>query len=141
MTWQGGVAALAGGVLIGVAAWVLLHFNGRVAGVSGVLGRALVTRGTEADWRWAFIGGLLVGGVLLQVVAPGAIGDPVTRPAPMVAAAGLLVGVGTQLGNGCTSGHGVCGLPRRSLRSLVAVVTFMAVGIGTVAVQRLLGGA
>lgn len=141
MTWESGLASLVGGVLIGLAAWVLLFFNGRIAGVSGVVGRAVVTRGAERDWRFAFLGGLLLGGVLLRVFWPAALGGPVLQNGPLLVLAGLLVGVGTQLGNGCTSGHGVCGLSRRSGRSLVAVMTFMGVAMVTVLVQRLAGGA
>jgi uncharacterized membrane protein YedE/YeeE len=127
--------ALAGGALIGLAASVALLGNGRIAGISGTLGRAFDT-GEGRDFRVPFLLTLVVVGALAYAVAPSAFGTPL-RSTPMLALAGLLVGVGTALGNGCTSGHGVCGLSRLSPRSLVAVVTFMLTGGITVA---LVGG-
>jgi len=140
MTLGTAVGSLVGGILIGLAAWLLLALNGRVAGISGVLGRALVTDGPERDWRLAFLGGLLLGGLVLRVVSPGLLAGTAVESVPVLVMSGLLVGVGTQLANGCTSGHGVCGLGRRSPRSLAAVVTFMGAGMITVMVQRLLTG-
>jgi hypothetical protein len=135
------LAAAAGGVLLGLAASAYLLFEGRIAGVSGFLGRAFLARGEERKVRFGFLGGLVAGGVLLRVLFPSAFGAPIAS-LPILAVGGLLVGYGTQLGNGCTSGHGVCGLGRRSPRSLVAVLTFMAVAFATVFVTRhLLGGA
>lgn len=133
--------SLAGGAIIGLAATLFLYFNGRVAGVSGITG-GLVGGAEGRPWRLAFLGGLLAGGLLLKWLRPEAFGAlPVRSPALLVAA-GLLVGYGTRLANGCTSGHGVCGLSRGSLRSLAATLTFMATGAGTVLVTRhLLGGA
>ncbi len=124
------VSALVGGALIGLSASALLLFNGRIAGISGIVGGLVQPRRGEIAWRVAFLAGLLAGGLLLawrwpQAVAPRATG----LPGVLMVAAGLLVGFGTQLGNGCTSGHGVCGLSRLSPRSLVAVVTFMATGM------------
>lgn len=129
-------SALIGGVVIGVAASLLLWLNGRVAGISGILAGVLA-RGERA-WRGAFVFGLVAGGALLGLIAPAAIG---TSPAslPLLAGAGVLVGFGTQLGSGCTSGHGVCGLSRLSLRSLVATLSFMAAGAITVFLMRHLG--
>lgn len=128
-------AALAGGVLIGVAAGIFAVFNGRVAGISGILGGLLHPKRRDTAWRAAFIGGLVAAPLLYAAFEP--------LPRPQIAAsdgalilAGLLVGVGTRYGAGCTSGHGVCGLGRLSLRSLVATLTFLTVGIATTYVVR-----
>src|SRR4051812_28596812 len=112
--------ALLGGALIGLAAALLLAGTGRVAGVSGVIGRLLSA--PDRGWRIAFLLGLAAPGAIAAIVAPPAIVS--VRPLAIVALAGVLVGVGTCMGNGCTSGHGVCGLARLSKRSLVAVLTF-----------------
>ncbi len=130
-------SALLGGALIGLAASILLWLNGRIAGVSGIVG-TLFARG-DGGWRVSFVVGLLAGGATVSWLLPSAIG---TSPAslPLLAGAGVLVGFGTQLGSGCTSGHGVCGLSRLSLRSLVATLTFMATGAIAVLVVRHLGG-
>jgi len=128
-------ASLAGGLLIGVAAAMLVLLNGRVAGVSGILGGLLWPRPGEIGWRLAFIGGLLVAPALVRLVA--------SLPAPRIEAgfatlvvAGLAVGVGTSYGSGCTSGHGVCGLSRLSPRSAAATAVFMLAGIATVFAVR-----
>ncbi|HEU4732951.1 MAG TPA: YeeE/YedE thiosulfate transporter family protein [Kofleriaceae bacterium] len=123
-TW---FSALLGGALIGCASALLLLAHGRIAGISGITGGLLQRATPDRGWRLAFLGGLIAAGVVASVIAPTAIGQAV-RPLAAVIAAGLLVGFGTRLGNGCTSGHGVCGLSRWSARSLVAVVTFMATG-------------
>jgi uncharacterized membrane protein YedE/YeeE len=124
--------ALAGGALIGLAASIVLATHGRIAGISGVLGRAL--DGDDGhDFRIAFFGGLVAVGVIAAQLAPSSIGPPV-RGVVVLAVAGLLVGVGTTLGNGCTSGHGVCGIARGSKRSIAAVLTFMATAAITVAI-------
>ena len=134
-------SALAGGVLIGLAASVLLAFNGRVAGITGILAGVLMPTRGEVTWRMTFLVGLLIGGLGMQAFLPERIGESV-RSLGLVAAAGLVVGVGTRLGNGCTSGHGVCGLSRGSPRSLAATATFMGTGMLAAAVVRyLLGGA
>ena len=138
--WTAAARALGGGVMIGLAAWLLLAAHGRVAGISGIAASALSAdkgagEGEGGAWRWLFLGGLVLGGSLTALWL-GAATIP-TRPVALLAGAGLLVGVGTVLGSGCTSGHGVCGLGRRSLRSLVATCVFMAVGLATVAVVRL----
>lgn len=119
--------ALAGGALIGVASALLMLIHGRVAGISGVLGALVPPAEPEAGWRAAFVLGLVGAGAVGAVVAPDAIGAAV-RSTWVVVLAGLAVGVGTQVGSGCTSGHGVCGLARGSRRSLVAVMVFMATG-------------
>lgn len=136
-TW---LMALAGGVLIGLAATLLLWLNGRVAGVSGILAGVVFPRRGEAAWRVAFLAGLvLAGGVSITLLPEMATPREGFSPLLLVAA-GLLVGFGTSLGNGCTSGHGVCGLGRLSLRSLVAVLTFMATAVATTWVVRHVGG-
>jgi len=127
-------AALAGGALIGVSASMMLLLNGRVAGVSGIVGGCLTPMRSEGAWRVTFVAGLVVGGLLLMLFAPQAISFALDRSIPALAVAGLLVGFGTRLGSGCTSGHGVCGLSRGSIRSLVATLTFMAAGFATAAV-------
>ncbi len=133
-------AALAGGGLIGLAAALLILFNGRIAGISGVLGGLLRSPFKDAGWRVAFIAGLLVAPSLYALV----FGMPEIRieaGTPVLVVAGLLVGVGTRYGSGCSSGHGVCGLSRFSPRSLVATLLFMGAGVVTVFVVRhVLGG-
>ncbi len=128
-------SSLAGGVLIGIAAAMLLLLNGRIAGISGILGGLLKPVSGEVGWRVAFIAGLLVSPLAYRLVA--------ALPWPQIEAsygalvlAGLLVGVGTRYGGGCTSGHGVCGLSRLSPRSLVATLAFMGAGFATVFVIR-----
>lgn len=122
--------ALWGGVLIGVASWLMLAGLGRISGVSSIASDALTAPASTSGWRWAFLLGLVGGGAVFAAW----LGTPVValRSPLLLVPAGLLVGVGTVLGSGCTSGHGVCGLGRRSRRSLVAVVTFMATGFATV---------
>lgn len=134
-TWN----ALAGGALIGLAASVLLLANGRVAGISGMIGGLVAPTRGEVRWRLAFLVGLLAAGALGAALLPDRLGES-PRALPVVALAGLLVGVGTRLGNGCTSGHGVCGISRRSPRSLVATAVFIATGGVTVLAMRVLGG-
>jgi uncharacterized protein len=132
--------AIAGGALIGVSASLLLLGLGRIAGISGIVaGVFLPTRG-DVGWRALFLLGLVLAGAVALLVAPEHIG---TSPRPLIALAlgGLLVGVGTRLGSGCTSGHGVCGISRLSQRSLVATATFMLAAIATTAVLRWLAGA
>ncbi len=134
------VSALAGGMMIGGAAVLLLWLNGRIAGVSNVANGLLAWKPGDILWRLLFLGGLASGAGVFY----GFFGDiPVARPdfpGWLLAAGGLLVGFGTSLGNGCTSGHGVCGLGRLSLRSLVATVVFLLAGIVTTFVVRHLFG-
>jgi len=129
------VTALAGGVLIGAASVWLLAANGRIAGVSGILHGLFAQPPGDRRWRAAFIAGLIVAGIAWHLfgLAPNARED---FPPGWAAAAGLLVGFGTRVGGGCTSGHGVCGLGRFSLRSLVAVIVFMATGMAATFVMR-----
>jgi uncharacterized protein len=129
--------SLLGGMLIGIATWLLLASIGRVAGISGIVTSAFTER-KDRDWRWAFIAGLIAGGALFTWLLNAAAIAP--RAPELLIAAGLLVGVGTVIGSGCTSGHGVCGLSRGSVRSLAATLTFMGAGVATVAALRALGG-
>jgi uncharacterized protein len=131
--------ALIGGVLIGIAVATFVLLNGRIAGISGVLGGLLTPRRGDIGWRVAFIGGL-VGAPWLYPLFLGPANSHIDAGFGTLALAGFLVGIGTRYGSGCTSGHGVCGLSRLSLRSLVATLTFMAVGFATVFVTRHLFG-
>jgi hypothetical protein len=134
-------SALIGGAVIGLSAVLLMALLGRVAGISGIVRGIIGPAAGEVGWRAAFLAGL-VGGPVLWGAVGGAVPPVELTAGPWVlAAGGLLVGVGTAIGGGCTSGHGVCGLARLSPRSLVATVTFMAVGIATVFVTRhVIGG-
>ena len=133
-------SALAGGVLIGLSASVLFGLGGRIAGISGIAAGSLFEAGGERRWRLSFLAGLLGAGLVLWLVAPATLA-PSPRPLAWLAGAGLLVGFGTRLGNGCTSGHGVCGVSRLSARSLVATAVFVGSGMLTVALLRLVGAA
>jgi uncharacterized membrane protein YedE/YeeE len=135
------VASLFGGALIGLSASILLLFSGRVAGVSGIVAGLLRPSRGEALWRVLFVAGMLAGGVVMARVHPSAFASTVERSSIALAAAGVLVGFGTRLGNGCTSGHGVCGISRLSLRSIAATATFIVAGVVTVLVVRMLTGA
>lgn len=130
-SWQ---SALAGGALIGLAAVLLMASIGRIAGISGIFANTLSPT-TGFGWQFAFIGGLLASGVAVHLLY-----DPIelqmVSGLPGLAVAGLLVGVGTRLGSGCTSGHGVCGISQLSPRSLVATAVFMSAGIATVYLVR-----
>jgi uncharacterized membrane protein YedE/YeeE len=127
--------ALAGGLLIGLAATLLVLGNGRIAGISGILGGLLDTVSGDLAWRAAFVLGLIAGPGVFRLFA--ALPDAaITSSSPLLVIAGLMVGIGTRYASGCTSGHGVCGLSRGSVRSLAATVTFMAVGFLTVFVTR-----
>ena len=135
------LSAVLGGVMIGAAAALFLILNGRIAGISGILGGLLALPPNGTGWRVAFLGGLVL--APLAYAGLGGSLPPVTVDAsfPLLAVAGLLVGFGARLGAGCTSGHGVCGIGRGSPRSLVATGTFMAVAMLTVFVTRHLVGA
>ena len=132
---------LLGGLLIGGAALLLLGLTGKIAGVSGIVGRVVAPDDPgDRGWRLAFLGGLVLGGLVLQRLAPATLPAGLPASTPVVALAGLLVGWGASAANGCTSGHGVCGLGRRSKRSLAAVLVFMATGILTALFVRPLLG-
>lgn len=123
--------SLAGGALLGLSAALFVLLNGRIAGISGVLGGLLRPRSGDLGWRIAFVAGLLLAPVLYGLVTELPV-MVVAANAPTLVLAGLLVGVGTRLGSGCTSGHGVCGISRLSPRSMVATTCFMASGFLTV---------
>lgn len=133
-------SSLAGGVLIGLSAALLILGSGRVAGISGIVGGLLKPGGPDTVWRLAFLGGLLAAPLLWRLFAVLPEAQPVTGGG-MLVVAGLLVGIGTRYGSGCTSGHGVCGLSRLSPRSLVATLAFMGAGFAIVYVVRHLLGA
>jgi uncharacterized protein len=129
-------AALGGGILIGLSAVLLLCLNGRIAGISNLLGGLVGAPAADVPWRLLFLAGLVAGVAVFQGIV-GAVPEARTAFPPwLLAAGGLLVGFGTSLGNGCTSGHGVCGLGRLSLRSFAAVVVFLGTGIVTAIVVR-----
>ena len=133
------LAGLAGGVLIGLAAAVMLLGLGRIAGVSGIAAKAagLGGSGIARSGAWTFVIGLPLGALVVSMLQGGI--EARFARAPVLIVAGLLVGIGTRLGSGCTSGHGVCGVSRLSARSIVATLTFMAAGIATVAAMNALG--
>lgn len=136
--------SLIGGLLIGLSVSLLFLGSGRVAGISGVLGGLLGSAPGERSWRALFLAGLLAGGLAMRFLAPASffgVAMSGHRSVLLLVAGGLLVGFGTRLGGGCTSGHGVCGLSRLSTRSLAATLTFMATGALTVYVARHLVGA
>ncbi len=129
--------ALAGGILLGIASAAFILVNGRVLGISGILGGLLVPKRSDSSWRVFFLLGMLLAPASLALLAPGLISAPRIEAGNVaIVAAGLLVGLGTRYGSGCTSGHGVCGLSRLSPRSLVATAAFMASGFATVYVIR-----
>jgi uncharacterized membrane protein YedE/YeeE len=135
------VASTIGGLLIGLSASALLLLDGRIAGISGVLGNAIAPEDGDRIWRLLFLAGLAAGGLALRVVRPAAFEAGASGSIALLVIAGLLVGFGTRLGGGCTSGHGVCGIARLSPRSIVATLVFMAAGMATVFVVRhVLGG-
>jgi uncharacterized membrane protein YedE/YeeE len=126
------LSALIGGALIGLAAALLWWTLGRIAGVSSILGNVVAEPGADSAWRIAFLAGLLVAGLGTVLLVPEAVHFDLKAGAGQLLIAGLLVGFGTQMGGGCTSGHGVCGIGRLSLRSIVATLCFMSGGILTV---------
>lgn len=131
---------LVGGLLIGVAVSMMLYLNGRVTGISGIIYGATVNpiKGDRA-WRWYFISGMLIGGFILKVLKSEAFAGGLSTPDWTLVLGGLLVGFGTVMGSGCTSGHGVCGTSRLSARSMAATVTFILAGVFAVYVFRRLG--
>lgn len=131
-----------GGVLIGLSAAALMVFNGRIAGISGITAGLLTPTRGDLLWRALFALGLVAGGAAFFLAHPGAFAVTIDRSAPALIVAGLLVGIGTRLGSGCTSGHGVCGMSRFSRRSISATLTFIATGALTVwLVRSAFGGA
>lgn len=135
------IASLIGGLLIGFSASAVLFLNGRIAGVSGIVGGLLTPVKNDVGWRAAFVIGLITGGVLLRFFSPQLFHIAIERSTMAFALAGFLAGFGARLGSGCTSGHGVCGVGRLSPRSLVATGVFMSIGALTVyLVSHLFGG-
>jgi len=125
-----------GGALIGAAAVMLLLANGRIAGISGIVGGLLAPPFSDALWRLMFVIGLWIGAIAFILARGAPLALAVQASTPVMAVAGFLVGVGTRMGGGCTSGHGVCGIARGSKRSIVATVVFIAAGMATVFVVR-----
>ncbi len=139
MDWATVWPALLGGTLIGVSASALLVLTGKTAGVSGIVDGVLRGEKGELGWKVAFAAGLIVGGAVLLWLAPDKLPAAAPRSLPLALSAGLLVGFGTRVGGGCTSGHGVCGIGRLSVRGIVATCVFIAVGAVTVIVLRMIG--
>lgn len=133
--WQ---MPLIGGLLIGLSSTILLFGIGRISGISGIVGTVITTGRKENGWRYSWLAGLLVGAIIFLKTRPELFTHEFNFSMPKLIIAGLLIGFGTRLGSGCTSGHGVCGLPRLSLRSFVSVITFMAAGMITVYLSRIL---
>ncbi len=134
-------SALAGGLLIGLSAALLLLVNGKIAGISGILGSLLTPVAGDVAWRVAFLGGLVAAGLAMVALVPEWFAVTVPRGPTAIVTAGLLVGFGARLGSGCTSGHGVCGVARLSRRSILATMSFIAAGALSVLVSRwVLGG-
>lgn len=135
------VASVLGGILIGLSASAMLLFMGKIAGISGIVGGLVSLRKDDVLWRIAFVAGLLTGGFILTSLAPQLFQVDIVRSAGALVLAGFMVGFGARLGNGCTSGHGVCGIGRFSPRSIVATIIFIIVGAATVyIVNHLFGG-
>jgi uncharacterized protein len=130
------VSGLIGGLLIGLAATLLLLLNGRLSGISGIVGGLLASKSSDAGWRAAFVAGLLLGALAYVLATGDAIVVRMQASVPVLVVAGLLVGFGTQLGSGCTSGHGICGLARLSKRSIVATSVFFVVAMLIVFLTR-----
>jgi len=130
------VSALAGGALIGLASALLMLFSGRIAGISGILGGCLIPSATDRHWRIAFLIGLIAAPVIGALTGHALPMPQMSASWPVIVVGGLLVGFGTRLGGGCTSGHGVCGIARLSPRSIAATLVFMAVAIAVVFLMR-----
>ncbi|MBY0412972.1 MAG: YeeE/YedE family protein [Bdellovibrionales bacterium] len=132
--------AVIGGILIGLAVSLMLLFNGRVTGISGILGGIIKPQKNDLNWRVAFIGGLVFGGFILQNLRPEAFIQLSSAVWFDYVIAGILVGFGTLLGNGCTSGHGVCGISRLSIRSIIATLTFIVFGMISIIIFKFVRG-
>lgn len=130
------VSALLGGALIGISAFLLLWFNGRIAGISTIMSGLYTTKGANRHWRISFLIGLLLGTFLWHGFNPDSLHLRQDYPLPLILIGGFLVGFGTRLGSGCTSGHGICGIALLSIRSISATLVFMASGLLTVYLIR-----
>src|SRR3712207_561419 len=126
------VSGLVGGLLIGLAAALLLLLNGRISGISGIVGGLVTPKGSDTGWRVVFVAGLLLGAFIYMVATDAALAVTMQASLPVLVVAGLMVGFGTRLGSGCTSGHGVCGVARLSKRSIVATSMYVGVAMLTV---------
>lgn len=136
---QDWINALMGGVLIGISVSLMLFWNGRVTGISGIINGAMSPVKGDTLWRVLFIAGLFLGGLLMGQMSPQVFENSTSKDLVTTVFAGLLVGFGTILGSGCTSGHGVCGISRMSPRSLVATIVFMIAGVAAVFIFKKLG--
>jgi len=136
---QDWINALGGGIIIGLSVSLMLFWNGRVTGISGIINGALFPVKGDTAWRVMFVFGLVLGGLVLKFMNPNIFSGGLLTDTWTTVVAGLLVGFGTILGSGCTSGHGVCGISRLSPRSIVATTTFIIAGIAAVAIFRKLG--
>ena len=136
LTFSDFLLAACGGILIGISAVLLLLFIGRIAGICGILFSLLDTHQVSKPWRWIFLFGLVLGPMLIHQIYPLPLPNAPTDNLPLLIIAGLLTGFGTKLSNGCTSGHGVCGIARLSSRSIVATITFMLFGFLSVYVLK-----
>ena len=130
------ISGLIGGLLIGLSTALMILFNGKIAGISGIVGGLLARKGSEVGWRAVFVVGLLLGAFLYMLATGGPIPVNLQASLPVMVAAGLLVGFGTRLGSGCTSGHGISGIARFSKRSIVATVVFVGMAMITVFVTH-----
>lgn len=133
-------SAFSGGLLIGLSSLLLLLFNGRIAGISGMMSGMIKAPRSEIFWRSAFLLGIVIGSFLFHRINPGFFQPRTDFPVVYLVLGGFLVGLGTRMGNGCTSGHAVCGIARLSLRSIVATAVFMSAGFVTVFIIRHLSG-
>jgi uncharacterized protein len=130
------LSAMAGGALIGISVTLLLLFNGRIAGVSGMMNGVFFAPKNDRLWRLIFLSGLILGAFIFQLLAPGFNVPRQNYPLPLLGVGGFLVGFGARMANGCISGHGICGLANLSIRSLFATLAFMLAGITTVYIIR-----
>ena len=136
------IGPIAGGALIGLGATLSMLLSGRIAGVSGIAGGLTAPKAGDVGWRVAFVGGLMIGGATMFALRPEIFASVIEPNMAVIAIGGLLVGFGSRMGSGCTSGHGVCGVARSSPRSLVATLTFVASGaIATFFARHVIGGA
>jgi uncharacterized membrane protein YedE/YeeE len=127
---------MAGGVLIGISVTLLLLFNGRIAGVSGIMNGVFHAPKNDIAWRLLFLAGLILGAVIFQLFLPNFNSPRQNYPLVLLATGGFLVGFGARMANGCISGHGICGIANLSIRSIIATLTFMAAGMVTVYIIR-----
>ena len=130
------ISALIGGIIIGLAVVIFFLFNGRLIGISGIAANALNKKERRID-NILFLAGLIIGPILYSIISDKEINISISNSLPLLIVAGLLVGIGTRISGGCTSGHGISGIGRFSLRSIIATITFMVVGILTVLIKNL----